>query len=313
MISLIQLEYIIALDTHRHFAKAADACHVTQPTLSMQIKKLEEALGVLIFDRSKQPVVPTEIGHQIVEQAKRVLQEAARIPLLAEEDKGEIQGALRIGIIPTISPYLLPRFSVPFRQTYPKVQLKIQDMVSEDIISALHQDQLDVGILSTPIHEDGIFETPLYYEEMLLYTHREHPLMRNTHLVLNDISNDDIWLLNDGHCFKHQIINLCHLEHQTSSKLPFEFVGGNIETLIKIINQNGGYTLIPELASLDMPAEQQQQVKSFSKTHPLREISLIYTRKYEKARLIKALAGNIRQHIPAHMLQANGRQIVEWR
>lgn len=312
MNSLAPLEYIVAVDTHRHFAKAAETCFVTQPTLSMQIKKLENELNCLIFDRSKQPVIPTQIGEKIIAQAKIILQEAEKLPLIAEEDKGEIQGNLRIGIIPTIAPYLLPRFSSTFHHKYPKMHLELTDMVSEAIITALHQNTLDVGILVTPLHEEGIFEMPLYYEEMLSYMNPTHPLSKFKELQVSDLKGKDIWLLNDGHCFKHQVVNFCHLENTKPSNLPFEFIGGSIETLIKIVDKDGGYTLIPELAAMDMPYRQ-AQIKPFAAPRPLREVSLIYTRKYQKIRLINALASTIKQSVPQNMWKATNGEIVEWR
>lgn len=313
MISLIQMEYVVAVDTYRHFGKAAAQVYVTQPTLSMQIKKMEEALGIVIFDRSKQPVVPTQLGKKIIAQARLVLQEAARLPLIVDEERDLLRGDLRIGLIPTVSPYLLPRFSTHFHTAYPHIKLKVWDMLSNDIIAALHHNQLDVGVLVTPIKEEGIFEQALYYEEMQLYAHASHPLMQLSSLSLSDISGNDIWLLNDGHCFRHQVLNLCGQQQGTLSQLPFEFTGGHLDTLIKIIDRDGGYTLVPELMALDMGAKQRKQLRSFAPQRPLREVSLIYTRKYEKAKLITALAASIRQHVPQRMWKAQGGHIVKWR
>ena len=175
MVSLIQLEYIVAVDTYRHFATAADKCFVTQPTLSMQIKKMEEDLGVIIFDRSKQPVVPTLAGEKIIEQARDVLAESKKIEQIARESKDIMTGELHIGVIPTISPYLLPRFSGEFRRKFPGVDLKVKEMVTERIAESLLKGTIDVGILVTPLNEKGVFEMPLYYEEMLIYSSKNHP------------------------------------------------------------------------------------------------------------------------------------------
>lgn len=313
MISLIQLEYIVAVDTYRHFAKAAEKSFITQPTLSMQIKKMEEQLDVLIFDRSKQPVVPTLAGEKIIAQARTILIEAKKLEQIAIESKNEMSGELRIGIIPTISPYLLPRFSGNFRRKYPKVELKVTEMVTERIEEELRNNHLDIGILVTPLHTQGIFESPLFYEEMLVYSSSNHPYTHQQVVNVQQIKTGDIWLLNDGHCFKHQVVNLCEIDHYENSDLPFEFEGGNLDTLIKIIDKEGGYTLIPELAMYDMTEERKKQVRHFENIVPLREVSLVYTRKYQKSRLIEELANEIKASVPEELLSEDRGSLVEWR
>lgn len=313
MISLIQLEYIVAVDTYRHFAKAADKSFITQPTLSMQIKKMEEDLDIIIFDRSKQPVVPTVAGEKIIVQARLVLEEAAKLNLIAKECKSEFAGELRIGIIPTISPYLLPRFSGNFRRKYPNVELKVTELVTERIEENLRRGQIDVGILVTPLHQNGIFEMPLYYEEMLVYSSENHPYNHQQVVNVKQIRTNDIWLLTDGHCFKHQVVNLCDIDHYKNSELPFEFEGGNLDTLIKIIDKEGGYTLIPELAMHDMTDDRKKQVRHFENIVPLREVSLVYTRKYQKSRLIEELAKEIKASVPVELLPKDRGSLVEWK
>lgn len=313
MISLIQLEYIVAVDTYRHFATAAEKCFVTQPTLSMQIKKLEEDLEVIIFDRSKQPVVPTIAGEKLIEQAREVLAEAKKLEVIAQESRKEIRGELKIGIIPTISPYLLPRFSGAFRRKFPKVELKVIEMVTDRISEYLKKGIIDVGILVTPLNEAGIFEKPLYYEEMLIYSNKNHEYMQQPIINVSAIHTNDIWLLNDGHCFRHQVVNLCDIHHFESSDLPFEFEGGNLDTLIKIIDKEGGYTLIPELAWYDLDAQRKKQVRHFEDMVPLREVSLVYTRKYQKSRIIDELAKEIRTCVPKPLLKKDRGSLVEWK
>jgi len=313
MISLIQLEYIVAVDTYRHFATAAEKSFVTQPTLSMQIKKLEEDLDIMVFDRSKQPVVPTLAGRKIIEQARVILLEAQRLNVIALETKEEIKGDLNIGVIPTISPYLLPRFTGNFRRTYSQVILKVQELVTEKIIENLRKGIIDVGILVTPVKEKGIFEKPLYYEEMLIYSSKDHPYMQQPLVNIKQIKTDDIWLLNDGHCFRHQVVNLCDLHSYSSPSLPFEFEGGNLDTLIKIIDKEGGYTLIPELSFFDLWEERKKQVRKFENMVPLREVSLVYTRKFEKSRLIEKLADEIKNSVPPGLLMKDRGSLVEWK
>jgi LysR family hydrogen peroxide-inducible transcriptional activator len=311
MITLIQLEYITALDTYRHFATAAEKCFVTQPTLSMQIKKLEEELGEVLFDRTKQPVIPTEQGKQVIAQARVVLQETSRIKTLINDLKQQVTGDLRIGLIPTIAPYLLPLFAGKFKETYPEVELIVEEAITEKIEEMLIRDTLDVGIVVTPLHNSQIIEYPLYYEEMLIYHHAEHPVALQPVIKVEEINPAEVWLLGDGHCFRSQVINFCGIKNIEPSQLPFEFEAGSIDTLMKIIDREGGYTLIPELAALEK--ENSKQIKSFSGITPLREVSLVYTRKFAKTRLIGLLAENIRQSVPKILLNKERGLVVEWR
>ncbi len=313
MVSLIQLEYIVAVDTYRHFAKAAEKSFITQPTLSMQIKKMEEDLDVVIFDRSKQPVVPTLAGEKIIAQARIILEESGKLDQIAKESKDELIGELRIAVIPTISPYLLPRFSGNFRRKYPKVELKVTEMITERIEQELKNQHIDIGILVTPLNNSSIFEMPVYYEEMLVYSSQDHPYNHQQLVNVKQIKTDDIWLLTDGHCFKHQVVNLCDIDHYKNSELPFEFEGGNLDTLIKIIDKEGGYTLIPELAMYDMSKERKKQVRHFEHIVPLREVSLVYTRKYQKSRLIEEMAKEIKASVPKEVLSNDRGTLVKWR
>ena len=313
MISLIQLEYVVAVDTYRHFATAAEKCFVTQPTLSMQLKKLEEELDIVLFDRTRQPVVPTEAGRKIIEQARLVLQESKKIKLLADESKNELSGDLRIGVIPTIAPYLLPLFAGEFKKNYPGIDVKIQEAITERIEEMLTKDLLDVGILVTPLHNKSIIEHPVYYEEMLVYSSRKHPFTNKPIIEIKDIATPEIWLLSDGHCFRHQVVNLCDLQDIKTDELPFEFESGSLDTLMKIIDKEGGFTLIPELAGIELTGDRAGQVRHFTNITPLREVSLVYTRRFAKTRLIENLAQSIRDHIPQQMLKKERGTVVEWR
>lgn len=311
MLTLVQLEYISVLDTYRHFAKAAEKCFVTQPTLSMQIKKLEDQLGVIIFDRTKQPVVPTAQGRHIIDQARIVLQEAARIDLIVSELKTQVAGELRIGMIPTISPYLLPLFAGNFKKKYPKVEIKLEEAITENVEDMLLKDQLDVGIVVTPLFNKQLLERPLYYEEMMIYHHNNHPMSDQPIIQVDKIKHGDLWLLGDGHCFRNQVVNFCDVRKLKQSELPYAFEGGSISTLMKIIDREGGYTLIPELA-VDSNISN-DQIKSFARIKPLREVSLIYTRKFVKIKLIELLADLIQHSVPDVLLDKERGTVVEWR
>lgn len=313
MISLIQLEYIIAVDTYRHFARAAEKSFVTQPTLSMQIKKMEEDLEVIIFDRSKQPVIPTLAGERIIAQAREVLLEAQKLELIAQEGRQDLSGELKIGVIPTISPYILPRFTGSFRRKFKNVDLKVTELVTEQIVEKLKKGLLDVGILVTPLNEAGIFEQALFYEEMMVYSSVNHEFYQQAMVNVSQMRTNDIWLLNDGHCFRHQVINLCDIHHVVNTDLPFEFEGGNLDTLIKIIDKEGGYTLIPELAWYDLDDQRKKQVRHFENMVPLREVSLIYTRKFQKSRIIEELNKEIQSSVPKSILGKDRGSLVEWK
>ncbi len=306
------MQYVVAVDTYRHFATAAEKCFVSQPTLSMQLKKMEEELGLVLFDRSRQPVVPTDAGRKVIEQARLVLHEAESIYRMAQEAKDEISGEFRIGVIPTIAPFLLPLFAGDFKRQFPQIQLKVQEVVTEQIEELLQKDMLDAGLLVTPLHNQNIIEQPLYYEEMMIYLNSSHPLVFKPVIEVNDIATPDMWLLSDGHCFRHQVINLCDLQ-DLESDLPFDFEGGSLDTIMKIIDREGGFTLIPELAGLELGDNEQKKIRHFSNIVPLREVSLVYTRRFAKAKLINLLAQNIQQSVPEYMLEKMRGTVVEWR
>lgn len=311
--SLTQLEYLVAVDTYRHFATAAEKCFVTQPTLSMQLKKMEEDLGVTLFDRSKQPVIPTDIGVRVIEQARVVLKEARKIDEMVNEFQGVIGGDLKIGIIPTLAPYLLPLFAGKYKKKYPGISLHVKEMITEEVIKALRKDEIDAAIVVSPLKEAGIVEEELFYEQMMIYTNKDHPLRLRDNIQISDIAKPEIWLLNDAHCFRHQVVNLCQMSDSDEQELPFEFEGGSLETLMKIIDLEGGFTLIPELATIDMSEEQYERTKKFANFVPLREVSLIYTRNFAKTRLLELLKKEIVDNVPEKLLDKTRGTIVEWR
>ena len=313
MITLTQLEYIVAIDEYRHFATAAEKCFVTQPTLSMQIKKLEDELGVIIFDRSRQPVVPTDLGAKLIEQARMTLSATQRIKEIIQEEQQEVEGTLKIGIIPTLAPYLLPVFIGPYIRKYPAVKVEVEELVSEEIIRRLKRDMLDVGLFVTPYHDEKIVERPVFYEEMLVYAHPDSELLKKKEVGHEDIVTSDIWMLGNGHCFRNQVVNLCEMSASQHKNLPFEFESNSLETLMRIVDVEGGFTLIPELALQYMLPEKKKQVRSIANTKPLREVSVIYSRHFTKQRLITLLCDEIKSVVPAHMLKRDRGMIVEWK
>ena len=313
MITLTQLEYIVAIDEYRHCATAAEKCFVTQPTLSMQIKKLEDELGVIIFDRSRQPVVPTDLGAKLIEQARMTLSATQRIKEIIQEEQQEVEGTLKIGIIPTLAPYLLPVFIGPYIRKYPAVKVEVEELVSEEIIRRLKRDMLDVGLFVTPYHDEKIVERPVFYEEMLVYAHPDSELLKKKEVGHEDIVTSDIWMLGNGHCFRNQVVNLCEMSASQHKNLPFEFESNSLETLMRIVDVEGGFTLIPELALQYMSPEKKKQVRSIANTKPLREVSVIYSRHFTKQRLITLLCDEIKSVVPALMLKRDRGMIVEWK
>jgi LysR family transcriptional regulator, hydrogen peroxide-inducible genes activator len=313
MITLTQLEYIVAVDTYRHFGKAAESCFITQPTLSMQIKKLEEDLEIIIFDRSKQPLIPTDVGQRLIDQARIVLKQAEELNNIVQDYKNQVSGMLRIGIIPTLAPYLLPVFIGRYKKKYPNIMIKVVEQTTAEIINLLHKDLIDVGILVTPLREEKIIEKPVFYEEMLIYVNPENELHQKKDITLKDIATPEIWLLSDGHCFRDQVVNLCSFLGAVDQQLPFHFEAGSLETLMNIVDREGGITLIPELATLTMPEKRKENVRYFTNLKPLREVSLAYSRHFAKHKLINLLWREIKDSIPEELLNEHRGTVVEWK
>lgn len=312
MVSLIQLEYIVALDTYRSFSLAAEKSFVTQPTLSMQVKKMENDLGIIIFDRTKQPIVVTDIGRIIVDQARLVLSESKKIEELIQLSKNTLTGELKIGVIPSVAAYLLPRFLGDLARKHPGIKISVQELLTEEIVESLRTEKIDVGILVTPLETQGINETPLFYEKILIYANQTHEYAKLEALKLNQINPENLWLLSQGHCFRNQVINLCKLK-DSSNALPFVYESASIETLIKFVDREGGFTLIPELAAMDLPKDKKYLAKQIKDVKPIREISLVTNRVFVKKRILEILKTEIQQALPKEMLDKKRGEVVEWK
>lgn len=308
--TFVQLEYIVSLDVHRHFAAAADACHVTQPTLSMQINKLEQELGVKIFDRSKQPVLPTLAGADIIEKARKILSEKSDLLESIHEKKGMVNGELRVGIIPTLAPYLLPLFVTSFTKKYPDVRLAVGELTTQLLVNQLKEGKIDVGILVTPLQETGIAEDVLFYEELVAYVSKNNTAYQKNYVLAKDIDPDKLWLLEEGHCFRSQIVNLCELRKKTRGGSHFEYEAGSIETLRRMVDLNDGITIIPELATIDLNAKQQQSLRYFKAPAPMREVSMVVHRHFVKKKLIEALKQEILKVIPDKIRKNKKRLVI---
>ena len=290
--TITQLQYVLAVAEHKNFTLAAEKCFVTQPTLSMQIQKIEEELNVLIFDRSKKPIQLTAIGLKIVNQAKNIVNEAGKIKDIVEYQKGFIGGEFRLGIIPTITPTLLPMFLNNFIKKYPKVNLIIEELNTDEIILRLKNGHLDAAIAATPLEDEKIKEIVLYYEPFVAYIPSDHIASQKKEIEISDLNPDDILLLQDGHCFRDSILNLCKNQN-IATRNTFQLESGSFETLIKLADEGLGTTLLPYLHTLDLKEKDKLKLRHFKEPKPAREVSLIYPKSELKIHIIDALRSTI--------------------
>jgi LysR family transcriptional regulator, hydrogen peroxide-inducible genes activator len=290
--TITQLKYVLAVAEHKNFTLAAEKCFVTQPTLSMQIQKVEDELQIKIFDRTKKPIQITDIGQKIVNQAVNIVNEADRIQDIVEQQKGFIGGEFRLGIIPTVMPTLLPMFLRNFINKYPKVNLIIEELNTDEIIKKLNNGQLDAAIASTPLFEQKIKEIVLYFEPFVAYIPENNSNFDKNEIVIEDLNFDEILLLQDGHCFRDSILNLCK-NNLNSQKNNFNLQSGSFETLIKLADEGLGITLLPYLHTLDLKEKDVLKLKQFKEPKPAREVSLIYPKSELKIHIINALRSTI--------------------
>lgn len=290
--TLTQLSYMIAVAEAGNFTVAAERVFVTQPTLSMQIQKLEDELGVKIFNRSKKPIRLTKVGEQILIQARNIIAESKRMEDIVAQEKGFIGGAFKLGIIPTVMPTLLPMFLNAFIKKYPKVNLSIEEMNTATIIQNLSEGKLDAGIAATPLKNEKLEERPLYYEPFVAYIPKNHRLEKNETLEQEDLMDEKILVLKDGHCFRNQALSLCSRE-KTLIEKSFELKSGSFETLVHLANEGLGMTLIPYLNTRQMSEENKSNLRHFESPSPAREISLVYSKSQLKIQIIDALKNSI--------------------
>ena len=311
--TLSQLTYVLAVYRLGNFGAAAKACHITQPTLSMQIKKLEEESGIVVFDRSRQPVVPTQAGYAFIKQAEQVVHEHEKLQAVVAQLKGSMAGELKIGVIPTLAPYFLPYAAGAFARKYREVHLRLVELTTDEIVAKLTTDQLDAGLLVTPLRHSGIVEEKLFYEEIFLYAHPNHQVSQLSEVTLADLAQPGMWLLASGHCFRHQVLNLCSFSKEHATDMPFAFEGGSLETLRRLVDSEGGFTLLPELTTQELNEDQLQNLKQFAAPCPLREVSLVHTTSQAKVSILNAFKEVVLQHLPARLLQGDRGVVVEWK
>jgi LysR family hydrogen peroxide-inducible transcriptional activator len=290
--TITQLQYVLAVAEYKNFTLAAEKCFVTQPTLSMQIQKIEEELNILIFDRSKKPIQLTEIGQKIVNQAKNIVNEAGRIKDIVEQQKGFVGGEFRLGIIPTIMPTLLPMFLTNFIKKYPKIKLIIEELNTDEIILRLKNGHLDAAIAATPLMEEKLKEIVLYFEPFVAYVPQNKSIAEKDEIEVSDLNLDDILLLQDGHCFRDGILNLCKNQNYSKNS-SFQIESGSFETLIRLADEGLGTTLLPYLHTLELKDKDKLKLRHFKEPKPAREVSLIFPKTELKIHIIEALRQTI--------------------
>ena len=288
--TITQLKYTLAVAEYGNFTTASEKCFVTQPTLSMQVQKLEEELGVVIFNRSTKPLQVTEVGQKVLFQAKKIVEESSRMNDVVSEEKGIIGGTLKVGIIPTVSSTLLPLFLNIFTKKHKNVELKIEEFNTETINQKLEDNTIDCAIAATPLNNNRIIERPLYYEPFVAYVPEHHFLAGNKILEVDDLSNGDILILKDGHCFRNQVLNLCSFEDLNKQ---YELKSGSFETLINLSNNGPWMTIIPYLHSNNLSPKNLENIIPFEEPSPAREISMIYSKSQLKLPVINALTTTI--------------------
>ena len=306
--TLQQLEYILAVNQFRHFAKAAEYCRVTQPTLSAMIQKLEEELDTRIFDRSQQPVCPTPVGIHIIEQAQNILVQANRIKNIIEEEKHSLTGTFKLGILPTVAPYLLPRFFPQLMKKSPDLDIRVVEMKTNDIKKALQTGEIDAGIVASLAGMEELQQTPLFYEQFFAYVSREDALFNNEVIRTSDLNGEQLWLLDEGHCFRDQLVRFCQMKSARASQLAYHL--GSMETFMRMVESGKGVTFIPELAVLQLGDAQKELVRSFAIPCPTRQVVLLTNKNFIRHTLLEVLVKEIKLSVPKEMLSLKATQAV---
>lgn len=307
--NLSTLRYIVAVDTYRNFVKAAEACGVTQPTLSIAIRNMEEELDVTIFNRNSHPVRPTPLGEKIITMARAALRSASQIEELVQSEKGEDGGAVFIGTIPTVAPYVLPGLIREMRASHPKVRMKVTEMRTSILMEKLRSAEVDMAIMSTPLEEKDLLEIPLYYEKFLAYISPDDEFYAKDEIAADELPTDRLWILEEGHCLRSQVLNFCHSGRHMHS----EYQAGSIGSLIRVVDFNGGYTVIPELHASFLDEARRRNLRPITGRSsgqpcetcvPIREVSIVIHEDFVRERLLNSVADCIRRIVPENMLDS---------
>ena len=307
--TLQQLEYILAVARYGHFGRAAEACNVTQPTLSAMIGKLEEEIGAKLFDRNRQPICPTQVGERVIAQAREVLNQADSIKDIVLEEKQSLGGIFRVGILPTIAPYLLPRFFPQMMKKYPTLDIRVREMKTYQIKEALLQGDIDAGILSTIEGLEEYEQTTLFYEKYIGYVSREDALFKKEVIRTADVaSSRELWLLDEGHCFRDQMVRFCQMKSSQTSQLAYNL--GSMETFMRMVESGMGITFIPELAEMQLSEPQKELVRPFAIPIPTRELILITNKNFIRQTLLDTVVKEIQASVPKNMLKLGAGQVL---
>lgn len=293
-----QLEYILAVDQFRHFARAAEYCRVTQPTLSAMIQKLEDELGVKLFDRTVQPVCPTAIGEKIIDQARVILAQTAQVKEIISEEKQSLAGVFHLGVLPTIAPYLLPRFFPQLMEKYPELDIRVTEMKTQNIQQALHAGDIDAAIIASKLEDTFLKEETLFYETFFGYVSCKEPFKHDV-IRTSDITGERLWLLDEGHCFRDQLVRFCQMETVKVNQMAYHL--GSMETFMRMVESGKGITFIPELAVSQLNEEQKKLVRPFAIPRPTRQIVLATNRDFIRHSLLNVLKEEILAAVPKEM------------
>lgn len=308
--TITQLEYLVALYHQGNFVLAADQCQVTQPALTTQIKNLEEELGIQLFDRSRKPLIITEAGKAVVSQAQKILIEVRNLKDVAKSFQGKLKGTLRLGIIPTLAPYLLPIFIREFQTKFPSIDLVFVEELSEHLMHKLRQGEIDACLLSTPVNTKGTKAYPLFYERFYFYMHPQHKLLEKPGIEVNDLKDEMLWILKEGNSFRNQVVAVCELDLGTAVDRSLQYEGSSLDTLMRLVETQKGMTVLPELAIRHLPDTKQGQVKAHNNGKAVREISLVVSRNFLKKPLLDQLMEEIKAYLPTHMTSLEGHEVV---
>jgi len=303
-----QLEYILAVDTYRHFAKAAEHCRVTQPTLSMMIQKLEDELGIKLFDRNLQPVRPTPAGRKVIEQARNVLYQASLIKDIVNEEEQSLKGTFRLAVLPTIAPYLLPRFFQQLSEKHTDLDIRMLEMKTAPTMAALQNGEIDAAIIANQPTESNLQGDILYYEQFFGYVAHNESIFKKDLIRTADINDERLWLLDEGHCFRDQLVRFCQMKAAQASQIAYHL--GSMETFMRMVESGKGVTFIPELAIDQLNDTQKELVRPFAIPTPTRQIILITNEHFIRTTLLEVLTKEIQASVPREMLSLRATQCV---
>jgi len=312
--TLTQLKYIVAVDNYKSFAKASKKLFITQPTLSMQIKKLENELELLLFDRTRMPVIATDIGLKIIKQARKIISESNEVFDIINNESNQVSGKFRLAVIPTIAPYLLPKFLKNFVENNKELELTIEELQTEQIVDGIRKDEIDAGVVATPLSQKDITEIPIYYEPFYAYVSQKHKLYKSDKISGKELDINDIWLLKEGHCFRDQVINICSSSNDQPNKKKkvLNFEGATLETLVRMVENSFGMTLIPYLLAKEIESTKKHKlIKEFKNPIPKREISIIFQRSFLKRKIILKIQEEIIKHISNELTNKKSGYVVE--